>query len=156
MRTFDKSRSPGGSACIRLGRPENTAIKHLVITLYINAQQSSGITFPPARSGWLVSLDFLLAPFQIQMGSVQICFGAFEPEGSALLTLLTKEESAGGFCYWLSGPPSHKNVQMVKWCRRWGEIRLAQQRPVSPLRHCSFGRRRGNRCSICKYWCKLD
>lgn len=106
MRTFDKSRSPGGSACIRLGRPgpENMAIKHFVITLYINAQQSSGITFPPARSGWLVALDFVLALFQIQKGSVEICFGAFEPEGSALLTLLTKEKSAGGFCYGLSGP----------------------------------------------------
>lgn len=45
-------------------------IKHFVITRYINSQQSSGITFPPlppSQFVWLVSLDFLLALFQIQM-----------------------------------------------------------------------------------------
>ena len=45
-------------------------IKHFVIARYINSQQSSGITFPSFHSVWPVSLDFLLALFQIQMECV--------------------------------------------------------------------------------------
>lgn len=91
--------------------PENTAIKHFVITLYINAQQS-GATFPPASSGCLVSLDFLLAPFQIK----------WVPWKSALVLLNPKEVLFSP--YWqvksvlvasVVGCRGRSDVNMRKW-----------------------------------------
>lgn len=99
MRTFDKPRSAGGlclyKASIAGPSKHCKVIKHFVITRYINSQQSSGITFPPSHSVWPVSLDFLLALFQIQMEYVDTgrlscgrLWALFWTWSTALLTLL--------------------------------------------------------------------
>lgn len=73
MRAFDNPRSPGGFACIRpqsLGPGKHCkVIKHFVITRYINStiewDHIPSTSHP--HSVWPVSLDFLLALFQVQM-----------------------------------------------------------------------------------------